>query len=96
MKRESVDRRGQKALREDTILVSVDVRNNEIGNLMPIKEIGELLADHPAYFHTDAVQAYGNQTIHPEELGIDLLSILLIKINGHAKMASVSYINETE
>ncbi|MFF6158174.1 cysteine desulfurase family protein [Enterococcus faecium] len=72
----------KKALREDTILVSVMYGNNEIGNLMPIKEIGELLADHPAYFHTDAVQAYGNQTIHPEELGIDLLSISAHKING--------------
>lgn len=72
----------KKALREDTILVSVMYGNNEIGNLMPIKEISELLADHPAYFHTDAVQAYGNQTIHPEELGIDLLSISAHKING--------------
>lgn len=72
----------KKALREDTILVSVMYGNNEIGNLMPIKEIGEILADHPAYFHTDAVQAYGNQTIHPEELGIDLLSISAHKING--------------
>lgn len=74
-----------KALREDTILVSVMYGNNEIGNLMPIKEIGELLADHPAYFHTDAVQAYGNQTIHPEELGIDLLSISAHKSMGQRR-----------
>ncbi len=66
----------EQALREDTILVSIMYGNNEIGNLMPIKEIGELLREHPAYFHTDAVQAYGNQTIHPEDLGIDLLSVL--------------------
>ncbi|WP_165005528.1 cysteine desulfurase family protein [Enterococcus sp. ZJ1668] len=70
------------ALREDTILVSVMYGNNEIGNLMPIKEIGELLREHPAYFHTDAVQAYGNQTIRPEETGIDLLSVSAHKING--------------
>lgn len=56
--------------------------NNEIGNLLPIKEIGGILREHPAYFHTDAVQAYGNQTIHPQELGIDLLSISGHKING--------------
>lgn len=70
------------ALRDDTILVSIMYGNNETGNLMPIKEIGERLADHPAYFHTDAVQAYGNQTIRPQELGIDLLSISAHKING--------------
>lgn len=70
------------ALREDTILVSIMYGNNEIGNLLPIKEIGEILREHPAYFHTDAVQAYGNQTIHPQELGIDLLSISGHKING--------------
>jgi cysteine desulfurase len=70
------------ALREDTILVSVMYGNNEIGNLMPIKEIGELLRDHPAYFHTDAVQAYGSQTIRPYESNIDLLSVSGHKING--------------
>lgn len=72
----------EQALREDTILVSIMYGNNEIGNLMPIKEIGEKLREHPAYFHTDAVQAYGNQTIHPTKLGIDLLSVSAHKING--------------
>lgn len=72
----------EQALRKDTILVSIMYGNNEIGNLMPIKEIGEKLREHPAYFHTDAVQAYGNQTIYPKELGIDLLSVSAHKING--------------
>ncbi|MEY8445899.1 cysteine desulfurase family protein [Enterococcus ratti] len=72
----------EQALRADTILVSIMFGNNETGNLMPIKEIGERLQNHPAYFHTDAVQAYGSQTIHPKELGIDLLSVSAHKING--------------
>lgn len=72
----------ENALREDTILVSVMFGNNEIGNLLPIKEIGELLQGHPAVFHTDAVQAYGSERILPHELGIDLLSISAHKING--------------
>ncbi|KAF9404253.1 hypothetical protein HW555_014441 [Spodoptera exigua] len=72
----------ENALREDTILVSIMFGNNEIGNLLPIKEIGELLQDHPAVFHTDAVQAYGSERILPHEFGIDLLSISAHKING--------------
>ncbi|MDN6691596.1 MAG: cysteine desulfurase [Enterococcus sp.] len=84
-----VDRKGrislkdfEESLRHDTILVSIMYGNNEIGNLMPIQEIGERLKDHPAYFHTDAVQAYGNQFIRPRELGVDFLSISAHKING--------------
>ncbi len=49
----------QDALRPDTILVSVMFANNETGQLLPIKEIGELLADHQAVFHVDAVQTIG-------------------------------------
>ncbi|MFK4568095.1 cysteine desulfurase family protein [Enterococcus sp. UD-01] len=70
------------ALREDTTLVSIMYGNNEIGNLMPIKEIGALLKEHPAVFHTDAVQAFGSEQIFPHELGIDLLSTSAHKING--------------
>ncbi|KFZ43932.1 MULTISPECIES: cysteine desulfurase family protein [Anoxybacillus] len=70
------------ALRDDTIIVSIMFGNNETGVLQPIHDIGQLLRDHDAYFHTDAVQAYGLIPIHVGELGIDLLSVSSHKING--------------
>jgi len=70
------------ALREDTILVSVMTANNETGNLLPIRAIGELLKGHPALFHTDAVQAFGKVPVHPYENGVDLLSVSAHKFNG--------------
>ena len=72
----------QKALTEETILVSVMFGNNEVGTMQPIVEIGKLLKEHQAYFHTDAVQAYGLVEINVKEFGIDLLSISAHKING--------------
>ncbi|MDA2728807.1 cysteine desulfurase family protein [Bacillus cereus] len=72
----------QKALTEETILVSVMFGNNEVGTMQPIAEIGKLLKEHQAYFHTDAVQAYGLVEINVKESGIDLLSISAHKING--------------
>lgn len=70
------------ALRPDTQLVSVMAANNETGNLLPIQEIGTILNDHPAIFHTDAVQAYGKIALNPKSLGVDLLSISAHKLNG--------------
>lgn len=74
----------EKAMRKDTILVSIIYGNNEIGTLMPIKEIGNYLQtlDHKVVFHTDAVQAYGTEAIHVKEQHIDLLSVSSHKING--------------
>ena len=72
----------QKALTEETILVSIMFGNNEVGTMQPIAEIGKLLKEHQAYFHTDAVQAYGLVEINVKEFGIDLLSISAHKING--------------
>ncbi|EMX4397364.1 cysteine desulfurase [Listeria innocua] len=72
----------QKALRPDTILVSIMYGNNEIGTIQPIAEIGAVLLDHQAVFHTDAVQAYGLLNINVIELGVDLLTTSSHKING--------------
>lgn len=72
----------EKALKEDTILVSVMFANNETGVIQPIPEIGNILKHHQAYFHTDAVQAYGLLDIDVEKMGIDLLTASAHKING--------------
>lgn len=72
----------KKALTAETILVTIMYGNNEVGSIQPIHEIGELLKDHPAYFHTDAVQAFGLVNINVQDLKIDFLSMSGHKING--------------
>ena len=72
----------QNALRDDTILVTIMYGNNEVGTIQPIAEIGALLQNHKATFHTDAVQAFGLETIDVEAMHIDLLSVSSHKING--------------
>ncbi|WKA52493.1 cysteine desulfurase family protein [Planococcus liqunii] len=70
------------ALRDDTILVTIMLGNNEVGTVQPIAEIGELLKDTDVTFHTDAVQAYGVLPIDVEALHVDLLSVSAHKLNG--------------
>jgi cysteine desulfurase len=72
----------KEAITEETALISIMFINNEIGTMMPIKEIGEIAKAHNIYFHTDAVQAYGNVAIDVDELHIDMLSISSHKIYG--------------
>ena len=64
----------KKALREDTILVSVMHANNEVGTFQPIEEIGKITKERRIIFHVDAVQTMGKVEIYPEKMGIDLLS----------------------
>lgn len=72
----------EKAIRPDTILISVMFANNEIGTIEPIKEIGAIAKEHGILFHTDAVQAYGQLPIQVDELHIDMLSASGHKLNG--------------
>ena len=72
----------EKAIRPDTILISVMFANNEIGTIQPIKEIGRIAKEHGVLFHTDAVQAYGQLPINVDEYQIDMLSASAHKLNG--------------
>ncbi|WP_076462260.1 cysteine desulfurase family protein [Limosilactobacillus caccae] len=76
----------KQALRDDTILVTIMMGNNEVGSRMPIHEIGEILKDHQAWFHTDAVQAYGLLPIDVKADHIDMLSTSAHKLNGPKMM----------
>lgn len=72
----------EKAIRPETILISVMFANNEIGTLQPIKAIGQIAHDRGVLFHTDAVQAFGHVPIHVDECHIDMLSASGHKLNG--------------
>ncbi len=72
----------EKAIRPDTILISIMFANNEIGTIEPIREIGMIAKEYGILFHTDAVQAFGQVPIQVDEMNIDMLSASGHKING--------------
>lgn len=72
----------KKAIRPDTILISIMFANNEIGTIQPVKEIGKIARENGILFHTDAVQAYAHVPIDVNEFQIDMLSASGHKLNG--------------
>jgi cysteine desulfurase len=83
----------KKAIRKDTILISIMYANNEIGTIQPIEEIGKIAREKDIYFHTDAVQAVGNIEINLKDLDVDLLTLSGHKFNA-PKGVGVLYIKD--
>ena len=70
------------AIRDDTVLVSVMLANNELGNLAPIRELANIAHERGVLFHTDAVNALGKVPVNVGDLGCDLMSVSAHKIYG--------------
>ena len=85
----------EETLTPETILVSVMHVNNEIGSVEPVEEIGNLIRKKApgAYFHVDAIQAFGKYRIYPRRMHIDMLSASGHKIHG-PKGIGLFYVNE--
>lgn len=72
----------RKAIREDTIMVTIMAANNEIGTIMPLKEIAAVCKEKGVLFHTDAVQAVGHIPLNVKDVGCDMLSLSAHKFHG--------------
>ncbi|MBR4949380.1 MAG: cysteine desulfurase NifS [Clostridia bacterium] len=72
----------KKAIREDTILITIMFANNEIGTIQPVEEIGKIARENKIIFHTDAVQAVGHVKVDVNEMNIDMLSMSAHKFGG--------------
>lgn len=72
----------KKAVRKDTILISIMHANNEIGTIEPVEEIGKIAKEEGIYFHTDGVQTFGHIPIDVNMLNVDLLSASAHKLYG--------------
>ena len=83
----------EKSIREDTCLITVMMANNEIGNIYPIKEIGNIAKKYNILFHCDAVQAIGKIKVDVKELNVDTLSLAGHKIYA-PKGIGVLYVKE--
>ena len=83
----------EKAITDQTILISIMAANNEIGTLQPIKEIAAIAHQHRVLFHTDAVQAVGAIPVDVQDIGCDMLSLSAHKFHG-PKGVGVLYIKQ--
>jgi len=72
----------EKAITDETILITIMAANNEIGTLQPIKEISQIAKAHGIWFHTDAVQAMGAIPVNVDDWGVDMLSMSAHKFHG--------------
>jgi cysteine desulfurase len=72
----------KKAIKKETILVSIMHANNEIGTIEPIEEIGKICKERGVYFHTDAAQTFGKIKINVNKMNIDLMTVSSHKMYG--------------
>ena len=82
------------SIRQDTVLVSIMMVNNEVGTIQPIKDISKIVSQYRnCIFHVDGVQAFGKINCFPKQLGIDLFTISSHKIHGPKGIGAL-YINK--